>query len=212
MPANIYKSITASRNLCLLATIALLVTACGSAPPVPVDQFYRLETGSHEGGKLFNDIAVRRFATDSLRNDRAILYGNIKQQHTLNQYHYHHWTDAPSRMLQQHLIDFIHKNGLAKTVVSHEPGMKSDNIIYGKIGRFEQQFSGSRSHAIVEITLGLRKDNKHMPAFVRVYKQHIPAASNNMHDVAAAFSTAVNRIFSDFISDVAQDGTTRAQP
>lgn len=187
----------------------LLLTACGSAPPVPVDQFYRLEVTASSGKKVFSNIAVKRFMTDSLRNDRAILFGSKKQEHILKQYHYHHWADAPSRMLQHHLIDFIRKNGFAETVVSHEPGIKSDNFIYGRISRFEQIFSGNKSYANVEITLGLRKSDKQMPAFVRVYKQQVHAKSGNMHDVAAAFSIAVNRIFEEFVTDSSRPGNKK---
>ena len=69
------------------------------------------------------------FQADGLYRERAILYSENEIE--IKQYHYHHWVDSPSRLLQEHLADMLSSSGISKIVLTTFEG-NSNLIIKGK--------------------------------------------------------------------------------
>ena len=96
----------------------LLLSACfGGGESVPQDQFYRLSDVSYDGDRLkqmVNVLAVSSLESDVLHRERAILYSQADEPLKLQRYHYHHWTNVPSKLIQDHLVDYLRSSGMAR--------------------------------------------------------------------------------------------------
>lgn len=189
------------RSLTLLMA-GLLVSACSVQPPVPEDHYYRLPAVSLKATSAFlaNELAVKRFITDGLHSERALLYSDSDQPLSLKQYHYHHWNDAPPRMLQENIISSLRLAGVSKQVVNYDPARRSEYTLHGKIRRFEQFNRGSSSSIVIDIEL--RLDNKSGdPVLIKDYRKELSAHSSAPHDLVIAFGDALSTIYADFIAD-----------
>jgi len=188
----------------LLFVSTLSILGCGSSAPVPEDKFFRLGAPSQGQAKpVFNgNVAVQRFQADGLHNGRAIIYSDSKQPLQLKQYHYHHWLDAPSQLVQNHLISYLRSVSAAPLVVSDQPGIQSDYIISGKIIEFEQFNDGNTTRSKVKLELQVRKPRARTPLLVKEYAETITAADANIHNVAKSLSNGLTTIYEKFITDL----------
>lgn len=178
----------------------LCLTACSSQPPLPTDHYYRLPelTGVSPDKKLVEAISVISFQANGLHKERAILYSENDIE--LKQYHYHHWTDSPHRLLQEHLAERLRLSNISKVVLTTFEG-DSDLIIKGKIKAFEYIMNDS-----VSVSLHLRVDKNYgnLPVLYKEYSQSVRAQDSSMISVINAFNTAVNTIYNEFYTDLKQ--------
>jgi ABC-type uncharacterized transport system auxiliary subunit len=189
------------RSLTLLMA-GLLVSACSVQPPVPEDHFYRLPAASLKAvlAPLANELAVKRFVTDGLHSERAMLYSEPDQPLSLKQYHYHYWNDAPPSMIQEHIIYSFRHAGVSKQVVNYDPARRSEYTLKGKIRRFEQINRGSSSSIVIDIEL--RLDNKSGdPVLIKDYSKELSTSSSAPHALVTAFAEALSAIYAEFIAD-----------
>lgn len=188
----------------LLCSVVLLLNACGSATPVPEDKFFRLGMGhiSQQQTIFPGSVAVQRFKADGLHNGRAIIYTDSKEPLQLKQYHYHHWLDAPSLMIQDHLISYLRKTHAAPLVVEDQPGIHSEYVITGKIIDFEQVTDGKQTRADVKLELQLIKRGENTPILVQEYKQSVPTTDSSLYMLAKGLSTGLTSIYADFLKGV----------
>ncbi|MBK9445948.1 MAG: hypothetical protein IPO00_07590 [Betaproteobacteria bacterium] len=82
----------------LLLIFAL--AGCGSVPPAPADNFYRLQTPAAAATQLPVAVEIRRVQADSLYAERPIVYSEAGNPRQLRQYHYHLWLYPPAQMLR----------------------------------------------------------------------------------------------------------------
>ena len=189
------------RNIVLLLITLAAVTGCSLQPPVPEDHFYRLPALTLKtDNALTNHLSVKRFKTDGLHSERPLLFSEHGKPLSLKQYHYHFWTDAPPRMLQENLISTLRKTGVAAVVSDYDPVRRGGYIISGKIRQFEQVSRGKDNK--VSIELELRIDDSHGKILlVKDYQREQSATSARPHDLVTAFGTALAAIYAEFITD-----------
>lgn len=189
------------RNLALAIAATILFISCSVQPPVPEDHYYYLpEAKLEKGAPLVSEIAVKRFVADGLHSERALLFGKAGKELRLKQYHYHHWTDIPPRMLQEHMITALRNAGAANMVINHDPANRSKYTLSGKIRHFEQHASGRASE--IRINIELRLDDEHgKPILLKDYRRIQQAASTAPHDLVTAFGLALTEIYSEFLND-----------
>lgn len=189
-----------------LCNIVLLLNACGSAAPVPEDKFFRLDmTHITQQRNIFDgNVAVQRFKADGLHNGRAMLYTDSKQPLQLKQYHYHHWLDAPSLLIQEHLISYLRKTNAAPLVIEEQPGIQSDYLISGRIIAFEQVNDAKGVRADVKLELQVTKRGARMPILVKEYSQSIQTADTSLHTIASSLSTGLTNIYAKFLDDISE--------
>jgi len=175
---------------------------CSAQPPVPEDHFYQLPKAQLQTIKrsIVNELSVKRLVTDGLHSERSLLFSESDKALQLKQYHYHHWSDSPPRMIQEHLISALRNAGIANTVVNYDAAQRADYNLSGKIRHFEQTGRGKKNEVLVGIELRL-DDKNGKPLLIKDYHYSQAANSSTPHDLVNAFGTALNKIYAEFVSD-----------
>ncbi len=110
------------RLLIPFLTVPLLVGCLGSVPPVPRDHYYRLLVPgpAKSSTKIVfpGVIAVDILQADGLLRERPLLFSESGSSHEVQQHNYHYWTDTPPRMLQDQIIGYLRRSGIARAVVT----------------------------------------------------------------------------------------------
>jgi len=197
------KNLTACLSHLTLATLLLaFITSCAVPPPVPEDNYYQLPkaTIKAQTKALAQDIAIKRLVSDGLHGERALLYSKADQALQLKQYHYHHWSDAPPRMLQEYLISALRQANVANTVTNYDPGQRTELTLSGKIRHFEQIGRGKKNEVLVEVELQLH-DKAYKIVHLKDYRVSQIAQSAKPHDLVNAYGKALNTIVKNFIND-----------
>lgn len=181
----------------------LALTACSSQAPLPTDHYYRLPavSGITPDEMRLNSISVITFQAEGLYQERAIVY--TENEIELKQYHYHHWADSPSRLLQERLAESLRLSNISKLVLNTFEG-NSELIIKGHIKAFERlQHKGNES-VHVKLLLQVKSSSKHGPILHKEYVQTIALPSNTITNAIKAFAEAVDLIYSDFYVDLVE--------
>ena len=184
----------------------LLLGACfGGGESVPQDQFYRLSAASCTGERLTpiaNVLAVSALQSDVLHRERPILYSQADEPLKLQRYHYHHWTNVPSKLIQDHLVDYLRSCGIAKHVIRYGDQAKIDAEVGGQIKRFERVLGKSGTTVVVQLELFYQTRGKSPRLYQHVYEHQLDVGNGSMHATALAFSQALQAIYADFIRDL----------
>ncbi len=187
----------------ILLSFFLVLTACSTQAPLPTDHYYRLPElrDIDSDQKRLDSISVLNFKAVGLYQERAILY--TEDQIELKQYHYHHWTDSPTRLLQERLAERLRLSGISNLVLNTFEG-NSALIIKGQVKAFERvQQKGSES-VYVKLLLQVDSNTKGAPILHKEYAQTVILPSNNITNTIRAFAEAVDLIFNDFYVDLSE--------
>ena len=189
-------------HITLISLLLALFSACAVPPPVPEDNYYQLPkaTINAQARVLVKDLAVKRLVSDGLHGERPLLFSQSGQALQLKQYHYHHWSDTPPRLIQEYLISALRQAKLANTVTNYDPGQRTALTLSGKIRHFEQISRGSKNEVLVELELQLH-DKHHKLVHLKDYRVSQRAKSAKPHDLVSAYGEALNKIIRDFVSD-----------
>ena len=190
------------RYATLLSSL-LVLTACSTQAPLPTDHYYRLpelrDIGSDQ--ERLNSISVLNFKAVGLYQQRAIVY--TKDRIELKQYHYHHWTDSPTRLLQERLAERLRLSGISNLVLNTFEG-NSELIIKGQIKAFEWVQQKESESVYVKLLLQVDSNTKGAPILHKEYVQTVMLPSNNITNTIRAFAEAVDLIFNDFYVDLSE--------
>ena len=187
----------------LLLCCFLALTACSSQAPLPTDHYYRLPElrDVNVDEQRVSSISVITFQAAGLYQERAILYTDNEIE--LKQYHYHHWTDSPTRLLQERLAERLRLSNISKLVLNTFEG-NSEQIIKGQIKAFERLQQKESESVYVKLLLQVNSNSKHAPILHKEYVQTVTLPSNTIADVIKAFAEAVDLIFSDFYMELVE--------
>lgn len=140
-----------------LLVAAVLLSACAGGARVPEDSFYRLEIGAPalrmEPPALAGILSVQVGSAAPVYRDRAFLYSDAQMPGRLQRYHYHYWVDAPPRLVQRSLADYLRAAGIATAVVTPEDAIDARYRLRVDIERFEQR--RDRDGGDVDVALSL---------------------------------------------------------
>jgi cholesterol transport system auxiliary component len=185
---------------------ALAWSACMSGP-APRDHFYRLEIEdptASDGPRIDGTLEVDRLRVEALAEGRRILYRSQERPGEVAQYAYHRWSDPPSVMVQDRLVDYLRAAHVARTVVTPAVRVAADYVVDGRILRFEQLIGNASSRAVVEIELILTRVKGRQLLQLATYREERTARSNSVADAVQAFDGAVQAIFERFVADLPQ--------
>lgn len=188
--------------------VAAFVAACGSAPPVPEDQFYRLkavraETAAPAKTLFPGTIEIQRFVADGVTAGRPIVYSEAGKPYQVKEYHYHFWTQPPTVMLRDELIAYLRAAGVAKAVVTPEMRVAADYVLTGKIIRLEKVI-GQPPKAVLEIELGVRKATGGTLIFLETYRIESASDGPGVDDAVHALNAALSEVYGRFVADLAK--------
>jgi len=200
-----------SRNWLTSILIALtmvagpLLSSCSTPSPIPQDQFYRLSATAPRASSvvlLNGTLAVARFQSDGLHNERALLYARSNQPLRLIQYRYHYWTDPPTRLLQDFLTGCLRQGGVATTVANGESVRNPDYRLSGNINRFESILTDKQTRILIDLDLALYKNNAEVPLLIKNYQKEILAGDNSVYAAVDGYQKAMNGICGDLVNDI----------
>jgi ABC-type uncharacterized transport system auxiliary subunit len=180
----------------LLLALCLLLSACGSVPPAPIDHFYRLQaTPVSAATKAFSGaIAVLPFRADSLYAERPIVYAEEANLRQLRQYHYHLWLYAPAQMVQRHLVASL------GTALDLSGDSTAANVLEGRVVGFERVLAGKNSKAVVALELTLTSSGK--TRLSKTYQAEQLATDDSLGAFAVAMEQALAKIYAEFLVDL----------
>ncbi len=187
--------------------IAPVLAGCfGSAPPVPREHYYRLlvptPVQSSAEIPLPGVVTVELLQADGLLRERALLYSESGQSYELQQHNYHYWNDAPPRMLQDQMVAYLRRSGVAGLVVTPDTRVRSDYRVSGKARRLERLLGGGPPRVFVEIELALLRVSDETLLVVESYTAEEPAADDSVEAAIVALNRATARVFDRFLSQV----------
>ena len=203
------KSMVIRKNhtMAIFAVMLILgLSACGSAPPVPEDHYYRLQATYAGGAPMLNPIAgsveIDRFVADGLTSERGLVYSAAGKPSQVKSYHYHFWIKPPTVMLRDELVTFLREAKAAEAVVTPELRINTDYVLTGKIEHLEQ-VRGKSERTLMEVELGLRSARDGKLLFLKTYRQENGAGSS-VASAVESLNTALSIIYADFVADLAK--------
>lgn len=188
-----------------LAVLTVTVLAGCTQPPVPEDTFFRLTLDAparqFEAPPLHGTVEVQRFSADGLIGERALVYDSDAGRQRLHQRHYHFWTDSPTRMLQELLVEYLREANLAPQVVTPEHRARSDYVVDGKIKRFEY-VTASPGRATVVLELSLRRLSDDELLILSTYQAEAGSGDDSAVGSVRALEQAVSGAYTRFLEDL----------
>jgi len=191
----------------LLATL-LVLGSCGSAPPVPEDNFYRLQAVYADeplsNKTLPGTVEVERFVADGLTSERAIVYSEAGKPNQVNAYHYHFWIKPPTVMLRDELVSFLRAAKISDAVVTPEMRVQAKYAITGKIKHLEQVRAKKQTRTLLETELSLRRPGDGKLLFLNTYRIENVAGGAGVDAAVDSLNTALSIIYADFLADISK--------
>jgi len=192
-------------NLAIMFMAGFVLVGCARPQVVPQDHYYRLRlvapTKIQGQPKLNGIVEIDRFSADGLVAGRPIVYSASDKPNQLMDYHYHFWTEPPTVLLRDQLIEYLRAAGVAKTVVTAEMRVAPDFIISGKIKRFEQVRDAS-PHVVLEMELGLRRAGTDNLVHWGTYVKKVAAEGTTVADGVKAANLALSQVYGDYVRDL----------
>jgi ABC-type uncharacterized transport system auxiliary subunit len=191
------------RKLTVFASILILVAAC-SANPVPEDHFYRLPAATAaEGaaGLVSGTIFVEQMIADGVHRERAIVRANRNAPTQLLQYHYEYWMDSPTRMIRDHLADYLRAGGAAP-LVSISPDVQAEISVFGRIRQFEILEGDGNDEVVVGMEFRVDRAGRETPVLIRTYEERGETGDDTVRAAVAAFGEALSRIYARLAQDI----------
>lgn len=191
----------------LVVAAAGVLAACGSADPVPEDQFYRLRAVMSSAPLtkvLFpGTLEIDRFVADGLTAGRPIVYSEAGKPFQVKEYHYHFWTQPPTVMLRDELVSYLRAAKVSGTVVTPEMRVPADYVLTGKIMRLER-IIGTPPKAVIELELGLRKATGGKLIFLDTYRIEKESDGSGVDAAVTSLNTALTAIYAKFVDDLSK--------
>jgi ABC-type uncharacterized transport system auxiliary subunit len=185
--------------LILLAMLSILLAACGTAPPVPSDRYYRLSTArvtAPDDARPTEALTVHALRAESLYAERAMVFTDARNPRELRQYHYRLWLYPPSQLVQDHLIASL------ANAVNIAPAGQARLALQGRILRFDQILGAERSHAAVTLELQLLEDGR--PISTQTYEAVEPASDDSFTAFVEAMERALSSIYQDLLGQLGE--------
>ncbi len=193
----------------LLGSIVLLLAGCSvvSTEPPPEEHFYRFTVANPKAQQTATPaisglLVVEAVEAPAIYARRAIVYSEDPQHLALQEYHYHLWTDAPPRLLQQALVEYLRQAQMAATVTDEAGRAQWDYRINGRLLRFERLRVVQGWQIVAELELRVDARNGTRPLLVKNYTRQLPVSGDTMEATVQTFSTAVAEIFAAFSGDL----------
>jgi len=192
------------RILATLSIVPFLAGCFGSAPPVPRDHYYRLLVSAPDQRSAVPPfpgvMTVELLQADGLLRERPLLYSESGESYELQQHDYHYWNDAPPRMLQDQMVSYLRRSGVAHSVVTPDMRVRPDFQVSGKAKRLERLLGGGPPRVFVELELALMRVSDETLFVVDAYAEEEPAANDSVESAIVALNRATARVFDRFLT------------
>lgn len=182
-----------------LAASALMVNiflvGCVNQATVPQDYFYRLPV-VHPAAPLENKLikgtlAIAPLMAEGVYRERPLLYVEAERPLELVQYHYRHWSQVPTQLIQDSLLEYFREVNIADKVMRKRSGKPVEFIIQGHLLKFERVVHGSKTEVVVELEIEYQRRTKEgYRSESKTYNRQIISGDSAIHDSIEAFGVA----------------------
>jgi len=194
------------RKIYIVFLLLGLAGCFGGGAPVPQNYYYHLADVSPETKTVqsqFGVVAVQSLRSDTLHQERSILYSLKSAPLMLNTYYYHLWSNSPGQLIQDYLVNYLRAVGFANDIVRYGDREHADGVVSGYLQHFERIVGNGRPQVWVRLELSFRSSTGAKPlALTRVYQEKLTADDDNMESSIVAFSKALAKICAQFTADV----------
>lgn len=191
-----------NRTIALIAGgLAFVVAACGTAPEVPQDQYFRLSVATPQKvakPALPGVVSIERFSANGLAGGRPMVYTRTGDANRLSAYHYQFWIETPPTMLRDLLVSYLRSAGVAGQVVTPELRVEPGTIVRGRIQRFEQ-IVGAKPGIAVELEVTVQDVAADRILHLRTYRVERPTRDDTVAAAVEAFGAALSEIFASLV-------------
>ena len=201
-----------ARNLAPVLLLSALLAGClGAAPPVPRDHYYRLvvpgpaEPPAEPSARplLPGVLTVETMQAEGLLHERPLLYSENGRPHEVQQHDYHYWTDAPPNMLQDQLVAYLRRSGIAQSVVTPDIRVRADYRLTIKVKRLERLIGGGPPGVFVELEFALVRLADGRLIVADSYGVADQAADGSVKAAIVAMNRATAQLFARFLAGTA---------
>lgn len=192
-----------SRALLLIAPVIAALGGClGAAPPVPRDHFYRVavDAAPETTRRMARTISVAPIEAEGLLRERPMLFSS-GGGHEVQQHDYYFWTEAPPRMLQAQLVDYLRSSGAAGSVITPDLRLPAEYEITGRIRRLERVLRDDKPRVVAHLELAMTEVARNRLVVVQSYTAERGAQDNSVEASVQALNAALSDIFARFLAD-----------
>ena len=188
-----------------MVLVALGLAACQTAAPVPKDKFYRLEAAPSTAAAraiLKEAIYVAPLRAEGPYAERAMLYVQASQPRELQQYHYHHWSEPPSGLVQEHMRASLEAMGLAPRVTDSASGGGVGYVLNARVLRLEKITDAGGGRAVVSLQIALQRKKPAELLLERTFVEEEVIKDDTQHGYAIATEVALKKIYVRLAEDL----------
>lgn len=188
-----------------LCVIAIALFGCALSP-APVDHYYRLATGTidhrFDSPRLLGTLRVQRPRAEALTDGTNLIYRHLDNPAEVHRDPYQFWTDAPSLLVRDVLIDALHSAKLAERIVA--PGLRSpvDFTLSSRIVKMERLVEAGVERVTLDIEFAIVRERHRQLLFQRRYEDGEAIAGNGAGQAVRAFDRVLARILEQFMVDL----------
>lgn len=184
-------------------TAILMLTACKSAPPIPSDKFYRLESvpAQTSASTAINEsLYIAPLRADGPYAERAMLYA--QQPRELQQYHYQFWSEPPAVLLQEHLRSSLQAMNFAPRVTDMPLAAGIGYLLNAKILRLEKINDNGQVRAVISLHFALQRKKNQELVLDKTYLAEEEVSDDTQHTYVLACEAGLKKIYTQFAADL----------
>ncbi|TCT20204.1 ABC-type transport auxiliary lipoprotein family protein [Thiobaca trueperi] len=197
-----------SGNYLTALLLVLLLTGCGSSPPLQSDRYYALSPIIREtpaatpasGVLLVNTLAARGFL-----GGRQIVYRQDGQPLRVERYDWLLWEETVPRALAQSLADAIRDAGLFEFVVTPADRARADYILSGEVETFEHRPTDQPPRVVASLNLSLVRATDRRSVWMKTYRGEEQVDASTPEAIPDAMAESFNRLTARLVGEVVRD-------
>ena len=178
-----------------IAAMSWGLAGCGTPKPI---KFYSVQTPAAPANRTQTypiDLVVTRLSGPAVLEAQPIVYKTGTNE--LSTYSYHHWTEAPTELVQEKLTRLLRNNGEFRSVnaVSSKTGgaTKGDGLVLrGRLYEFSE-VDGASIQGLVSMEFELYDRGTSRIVWTHFYSQSEPVPSKNVPAVVQAIDRNLDR-------------------
>lgn len=189
----------------LLAVTALILSGCGTAPPLPRDRYYALEppaTAPGGGAPAAAILQVNDLAARGFLGGRQIVYRTREQPLVVERYDSHLWEEPVPRALASVLVSAIRQAGVFRSVVIPADRARADYLLGGEVARFEHRPTDQPPRVVAALNLSLVKVADRRSLWTRGYRDEERVEAGTPEAMAEAFNRLASRMAQAVVRDL----------
>jgi ABC-type uncharacterized transport system auxiliary subunit len=186
--------------------LVLLLVACATTAPVPDNHYYRLLASraplTDDSPPIRGVLKVDAIKAFGIYRERALLYTLESRPEQLRQHRYHYWIDTPSRLIRNHLIEFLRYRRVAEQVVGSELVMTADLRLKLTLKQFERIITPGAADRVRVVLDAVIIDADGKPVKIASYQSEKIAAGASISASVNAVTMGLNEIYTEIADDL----------